>query len=402
MLPLSSFATFLALPLFAFAMTVMKEASVLAADGKRGELKSLLRGTFAVGAGAMVGLLALAALLVPTFLERMHVDDASVGFFILAAAFLGCVAPVFTDQLQSTRRFIELGKLEIGAALARLAVLIVVMPLRALAGFFAGNATLPFFRILGATWLLRKELLVPAAPFWTKPIVRRLAFSFLGILVYQVTTMGASLAEQTCLRTTLPTADSAGYFMLTRLSDLLHYLTLPILLVLFPYTAAAARRGESTRRAVRVSTAVTFAAATILALVYAFWGTELLSLIPNGAEYGELAPLLPLLVLIGALGTGQVFYMNTEVSAGRFRFLAWLLPLNLAEVAALRWGAVFLPSLTALLALFLVFAALRFAFCGNTFRLPKCGWRARTHAGMTTTTFFPLYTISTPSQHTTS
>ena len=369
-LPATSFATFLALPLFAFAMTVMKEASVLAAENRRGELKALLRGAFAAGAAAIAILLMLAGALVPAFLAKMKIADSAVGFFVLATAFLGCVAPVFTDQLQSTRRFAALGAIEVGAALLRLLVLVVTMPFRALAGFFAGNATVPVIRIAGAIWALRAELRVPAKPFWTQTAVRRIALAFLAVLVYQFATMGVALYEQTALRTLLPTAASAGYFMLTRLSDLLNYLTLPLILVLFPYTAAIAQRGETTTALVRKSIAVAFGAATILSLVYALWGAELISFIPHGEEYAGFAPLLPLLVLIGALTAGQVFYTNTEVSAARFGFLRWLVPLNLAELAALHVLGPRLDSLTGFLSLFLAFAAIRFGGCYYALRQP--------------------------------
>ena len=367
-LPATSFATFLALPLFAFAMTVMKEASQLAAESRRGELKALLRGAFAAGAATLVLLLALAATLVPAFLAKMEIADSAVGFFVLAAAFLGCVAPVFTDQLQSTRRFAALGAIEIGAALLRLLVLVVTMPFRAFAGFFAGNTTVPVIRIAGAILALRAELRVPAKPFWTRTAVRRIAIAFLAVLVYQFATMGVALYEQTALRTLLPTVDSACYFMLTRLSDLLNYLTLPLILVLFPYTATIARRGETTTVLVRKSIAIAFGAATVLSLVYALWGETLMSLIPHGEEYAQFTPLLPLLVLIGVLTAGQVFYTNTEVSAGRFGFLRWLVSLNLAELAVLHWLGPRLGSLTGFLTVFLAFAALRFGCCYHALR----------------------------------
>ena len=61
-LPVSSFATFLSLPVFALAMTVMKETAVLSATGERGKAKSLLRGVFLIAAIALFAALAAAAL----------------------------------------------------------------------------------------------------------------------------------------------------------------------------------------------------------------------------------------------------------------------------------------------------------------------------------------------------
>ena len=93
-LPVTSFATFLSLPVFAFAMTVMRESARLAARNERGKQKSLLRGVFAVVAAILVLVLAGTALTLPHFLSAMKVSELSVGFLAVAAAFLGCAAPV--------------------------------------------------------------------------------------------------------------------------------------------------------------------------------------------------------------------------------------------------------------------------------------------------------------------
>jgi hypothetical protein len=45
---------------------------------------------------------------------------------------------------------------------------------------------------------------------------------------------------------------------------------------------------------------------------------------------------MPWLVVINALTTCQVFYTNAEVSAGRFSFLRWFIPLHLLYVAAVQ------------------------------------------------------------------
>ena len=73
---------------------------------------------------------------VPHFLTAMRVSDASVGFLVVAAAFLGCVAPVYTDALQSLKRFRALAAVEVAGAVMRFLVMLCLMPIRALAGYF--------------------------------------------------------------------------------------------------------------------------------------------------------------------------------------------------------------------------------------------------------------------------
>ena len=370
-LPVSSFATFLSLPVFAFAMTVMKESACLSANGERGKVKSLLFGVFIAVAAILAAVLAVSAAVVPRYLEAMRVSDASVGILVVSAAFLGCVAPVYTDALQSLKRFRALAAVELGGAFVRFLVMLAAMPFRALAGYFAGQAALPAFRMAGSVLALRRDLAVPSVRYWDRYAVRRIALSFLAIVAYQGAPMAAALIEQSLLRTALPAADSAGYYMVSRFSDFLYYLTFPLLLVMFPYTASAAGRAGNPRSAVAATrpfvmkcAAVTLVAAALMALAYAFFGRELLALMPHGADYAAYVPYMPWLVVITALTTCQVFYTNAEVSAGRFGFLFWLVPLHvvypLALCLAVRCGGV--TTLASLLGWFFGASALRFSF----------------------------------------
>ncbi len=367
-LPVTSFATFLSLPVFALAMAVMKESAVLASRGERGRVRSLLRGVFAAVAVALAAVLAVAAATMPGYLSLLRVPDAAAGFLVVAAAFLGCVAPVYTDALQSLRRFRALAAVEVAGSFVRFATMLAVMPFRALAGYFAGQAALPAFRIAGSVFALRGDLSAEPEPYWTRESVRRLALSFLAVAAYQGAPMAASLVEQTVLRTSLPDLDSAGYYMATRYSDFLCYLTFPLLLVMFPYTAAAAECKSSTRPFVLKCSAVALAAAAALAAAYALFGKELLALMPHGGDYADYARYMPYLTAIGAMTTCQVFCTNAEVSAGRFGFLWWLVPLHVAYPAALyaasKYGIV--ADLTTLLAWFGAASALRFVFAAVT------------------------------------
>ena len=184
-LPVTSYATFLALPLFAFAMTVMKESACLAADGERGKVKSLLCGVFVAVAAILAVMLALAAATAHRFLAAMRISDNIAGILAVSAAFLGCVAPVYTDALQSLKRFRPLAAVEAGGAAFRFVAMLVAMPIKALAGYFAGQAALPAFRIVGSVFALRRDLAVPPEPFWNRTSVRRIALAFLAVLVYQ-------------------------------------------------------------------------------------------------------------------------------------------------------------------------------------------------------------------------
>jgi hypothetical protein len=259
-----------------------------------------------------------------------------------------------------------LAAIEVGGSFVRFLVMLAVMPVRALAGYFAGQAALPVFRIAGSVFMLRRDMSIRAEPFWDRDAVRRMTTAFGLILVYQAIPMVSSLLEQTMIRTVLPSVDSAGYYMVSRFADFLHYLTFPLLLVMFPYTATAARKGVSTCPYVVKCSAVTLAVSMVMAIAYAFFGEELLSLMPNGEKYITYVKYMPWLVLINALTSCQVFYANAEVSAGRFGFLWWFLPLHLIYMGVLFFGQHFFgsPSLSLMVVCFGVISVLRFLFSG--------------------------------------
>ena len=78
-LPVTSFATFLSLPLFALAMSAMKESAFLSAAGERGKVKPLLVGVFiSVAVAAALGL-TVAFFAVPRFLAAMGVGGRAAG-----------------------------------------------------------------------------------------------------------------------------------------------------------------------------------------------------------------------------------------------------------------------------------------------------------------------------------
>jgi hypothetical protein len=93
-------------------------------------------------------------------------------------------------------------------------------------------------------------------------------------------------------------------------------------------------------------------------------GDKLLSLMPNGDKYLEYANYMPYLTIITALTSCQVFFTNAEVSAGRFKFLYWLIPLHVIYIAlfyiSVKMGLT--TTLQSMIWWFTVISLLRFAF----------------------------------------
>lgn len=334
-LPLTTFATFLVLPAFAFAMTFMKEVSRLAVRGEYGQLKSLMRGVF-VAAGLFLVLgVAVSRILMPHFLERIRVVEGSLGVLIMISAFIGCVAPIYSNALQALKKFRTLSLISIVGAPFRLLTMLIAMPFRPLSGYFVGQSATPGFTIFASLWSLRKELSVRAQPYWTREVIRRFSWLFTGVMLYQMSSMLLGLVQQTVLRQRLPEVDSAAYYLISRFADVANFLSAALYVTLFPYTAELAEKGRSTRPLVLKSSVAMLAFSSVLALLFGVFGRQLLSWLPNGSLYVDFAWTIPWLTVIMALYSIPNFHANTEVSAGRFGFLRWWVPYHLISVAAL-------------------------------------------------------------------
>ncbi len=334
LLPLTSFATFLSIPLFAFATTAMKEAVPLYASGDYGKLNSMLRAVFGISVAMAAVAFGCAALLIPHFSDAVGGCSNAVKYIALCAALMGCASPVFTDAVQAMKRFVALGAIEIFSSAVRFVVMIAFMPSCALLGYFAAQLSQPFARMVLSVSFLKSALSVECSEFWTRPAVKRFVKYFLLILLYQSLPVLASFIEQCVVRICLGEIDSAGYYMVTRFSDFLYYLTLPLLIVLFPYTALSGSAPQRNRFVVFAS-ALTGAVALIACMLYIFWGRDILSLLPGGGDYAGYSYMMPHLVIATALTSVQVFYTNSEISAGRFKFLKWFIPLHAIYVLLL-------------------------------------------------------------------
>ena len=363
-LPFVTFATTLATPAFAFAFVLMRESNRLAGERAFGRLKSLLAGSF-IGTSALVLLaLAVSACFIPHFTAKMKTGSSGVVFVALAAAFLGSFAPVYQDALNGLKRFGLYGLTEVAAALARVGTMLVVMPFNALLGFFCGNAMQPLARIAGTVAALSSDLRVPSERYWTRPVLKRLSVTYLGVLACLLPPMFVSFCELSLVRTLLPSDVSGAYYLETRLTDILGYLTLPILLVLFPVAAEAAREGRSTRPLVERCGLAAGIGTIVLAVVYGCFGRDLLALFPNADSLtfdAETNDQLLLLLGINLTGAFQTFYTNAEIAAGRFRFLRWFVPLHAAYYAFLA-TVTLAPDLTTLLLFFYAFGVAKLAF----------------------------------------
>lgn len=328
-MPLTTFASCLAMPIAIFATTFRNEISVLAAERSFGRLKTLLRGTFVATAVFLVLAFVVSELVLPAYLERMRLAKGSLGVLIVATALVTSVAPIFSNALQALRKFGSTAAIGIIGAPLRLLAMWLTMPLRPLSGYFVGQNAAPSFGIVASVWALRRELAVKAEPYWSRAVVRRVARFAALVTVSTLVVNFWMLVSSTVLRQRLPAIDSAAYYMTSRFSEIANFLSATLIFTMFPFTAELAKRGKSTTGMVVKSSLAMFAFGAVLAAFFAVAGRPLMAMLPHGEEYSAYHWAIPWSIGIAALCASASIHVATEISAQRFGFLWWYVPLNL-------------------------------------------------------------------------
>ncbi len=328
-MPLTQFANFLAIPIAAFANTFRNELTRLSISKEFGKLKTLMRGVFAAAAVFLFVAIIVARFTLPLFLERIRIVEGSLGLVIIAASFVSAVAPIYSNALQALKKFKAQSILSIVGAPVRLIAMLVAMPFRAITGYFVGQASVPVFTIGASVIALRKELSVKAEPYWNKEITRRFAKLFAIFLCWGLSGGFCMLIESTVLRQRLPDIDSAGYYMATRFSEIANFLAATLTFTIFPFAAEIAAKDGDTRPLVIRTTMAVFIFSAIIAVPFAFWGKDILNLLPHGDCYSNYWWAIPWAIGIGTLGSFNSLYTTAEISASRFKFLKWMIPVEI-------------------------------------------------------------------------
>lgn len=334
-MPLANFAAFLVLPLAVFANTFRNEVSSLSLKGEFGKLKTLMISVFIASAIFIAIAVLISHFLLPHFLHRIRIIEGFLGFTILTTAFINAVAPIFTNTIQALKKFNVCSVMNLAGAPLRLLAMLIAMPFRPLAGYFIGQGASPAFNILISVSCLKKELSVAAEPYWTKENIRNLSILFLVFLISGAAGSLSGVVESTVLRQRLPDLDSAGYYMATRFSDISGFLYNTLVFTMFPFTAQLAAKGKDVRPLILKAAAATIVFSLIVAMPFFFFSEHILELLPHGEQYAAYGWAIPWQIGISTLGALTGLYVTAEISANRFGFMKWMVPLDLIYPALL-------------------------------------------------------------------
>ena len=335
-LPLMSLVGFIGLPLTLITTPFLKFITVFVDRGEFGKAKSFVKDVF-VGVVIFSGLsLLLASVVLPFMFERLRIENGSLGLLMVAVCLLGAVATLFGNMMQGFKMYsLSVWTFALSAPF-RLLLMVVLMPFRPLSGYISWQTAGPVVAILGAWKVFCRHLgnSVSCEPYWKEHGSAIIRYTLPFVLWTVVTTVSSTI-DSLVIRHRLPEFESAGYYIITRFSDIAAYLGMAFSAFIFPMVASNKARDSASLKVLSHSVIGTAVVGVVFGLVLLVSGRYILGLSKLWQPYSDLSGLMALLAFNTTASAVGGCLMTYETAQGRFRFLWYAVPVTLLKAAFL-------------------------------------------------------------------
>jgi O-antigen/teichoic acid export membrane protein len=310
----------------------MKFIAVFAEKGEHGKAKALIRDALVLSLVFSALAAFLAWLLLPHFFERFRLANGSLMLLIIAGTALGAVASVFHSAVTALKMFSASVWFSAIAAPLRLLLMLVFMPFRAVSGYVIAQNAAPMVTLAGSFSLVVKwwRRTPGAEPYWAEYRSAILRYS-VPILAMTVVSNVSGTLDSVVIRHRLGDFDSAGYYMITRFSEIAVFLGSAFSAFLFPMLAGGDGTSDNVRKLTWQSLAGILVSGIAVVATLALWGRRLLLLRGDWAVYAEFAPLMAVLAFSGIFMMVSNCITSVLTARSCFSFLWWYLPVMLGK-----------------------------------------------------------------------
>ena len=342
-LPLMSLAMLITVPIAIPVQAAAKFVNRFLVRAQYGKIFAVMR-DLAILTGVVSSILLLCMFLAGPFIRlRLRFEDTRVLWFVLG---LG-VASQWNALLQAIclglKRYNTIALVSIVGPIGRLLIMLALLRSFQLSGYFAAWAgqCAVLALLLGGSIRLASR---------TWPETRRVSYheewraigQYIGLAaVWSVLILLQNAVEPWVIRQRLIPADSAAFYVVSMFGRVPLYLAGSVSPFLFSVVSEKHERGDSTRGALLQTMGAALLLGGAVTIAGFFFGEQLLGLREEWRQYVGYADLLWQVCLASTCWAAFGFFVQHELACRRFGFMAYAVPLVLAEVVMLyglnRW-----------------------------------------------------------------
>lgn len=329
----------LGLPLAILMIPFEKFLNVFAVGGELGKVKRLLRDGFLLIVVFGVLIYAGAKFLMPHVFERMRVQDGMLTRLIVFSGVLATFSPLFLVALQALKKFKELSLLSLLTAPVRLVAMLIMLPIRGLSGYFAGQVCTDGFTIAFVLVSLRRVVgrKIESVPYWSQ--WREIIRYTWPVVFLLVAGRIQTATEYFVIRHRLPDVESAAYYFITRFAELPMCLWTATRMVFFPLVSEQSDLGLKTGRLFGQSMCLILVGGGLIVTVFYLLFPFMLAYVPIWQPYLSFAPLMGVIGGTCVVRTAFACFVAYELACRRFGFVVYTTAIYLAEAVFLYGSA---------------------------------------------------------------
>jgi O-antigen/teichoic acid export membrane protein len=331
LLPLTQIAGVLGLPLAIILMPFSKFINTFGAKEEYGKIKALLLDVLIVVAisSVVIGIYTWHA--APLIFERLRINSTRLIWLICGITVTSLMIPLANGVLSALKKFRIMSVTGFVSTPIRLAVLLLLLPISGLLGYFASQLALNLVICLIAFWGLRGLI--------SRDIKREsyfshgremIAYTLPFVVMTGVGTL-SSAVQYLVIRQRLPDVESAAFYFCSRFSEIPNIIWSAIGQVYFPHISDAFEKGKSTRRILMNVFAISVVGGGMIALLLGVSMGWVFGQVGSWANYRPYAYLTGWLALTNVFRVGSSIFVIHEIACRRFGFLFYSVPLALFE-----------------------------------------------------------------------
>ena len=327
-LPLLSIVGIVGLPFAVVTTPLTRFLAIYSKSGELGKAKAMFRDAFVASAALLFVSFLIAAFALPFFFERLWIGKGSLGVLVIAVALTGTLATIVNAAVQGLGKFDAVVAINAISAPFRLVTFIVLLPFRPLSAYFVGQAAQPGVTIVGGLWACRSLLsrTVRAMPYLREDGRKILCYT-LPVLLWTIATTVAGNVDMMLIRHRLPEFESAGFYVVSRFSEVAAYFGSAFAFLLFPMASVCGSKDAKSLRLIRHAVLGCIVSGALVAGLLALGGERLLSLTSVWRPYIGFSDEMALLALNSTVGIAVTCLVSFEMAQDRFGFLWYLVPL---------------------------------------------------------------------------